>query len=99
MKTKAGKILFIIGIIFIIYAIFGRYLVLPGYLSSLEEGQHTVSSASQNVAAWKIVRYLLWAYAFKLGIYFMHFLGAETPQLAVGRSANPPLQIQDTMAQ
>lgn len=60
-----------IGLIFLINAIFGRYLVLPGYLSSLEAGRHSVESASQTVPLWKIIRYLLWAYSFKLGIFFL----------------------------
>ena len=69
---KRSWIIFLgIGIIFLINAIFGRYLVLPGYLSSLEAGRHSVETASQTVPLWKIIRYLLWAYSFKLGIFFV----------------------------
>jgi hypothetical protein len=46
-------------------------MVLPGYLSSLEAGQNTVETAAQVVPAWKIIRYLVWAYSFKLGIFFI----------------------------
>jgi len=44
---------------------------LPGYLSSLEEGRGTVEAASQIIPIWKIIRYLVWAYSFKLGIFFV----------------------------
>jgi hypothetical protein len=44
-------------------------------LASLDQGQSTVASVSQTVSGWKIGRYLLWAYSFKLGIYFL-ILGA-----------------------
>jgi hypothetical protein len=60
-----------IGIIFLLNAILGRYLVLPGYLSSLETGRSTVETAGQTIPIWKIIRYLVWAYSFKLGIFFV----------------------------
>jgi hypothetical protein len=60
-----------IGIIFLLNAILGRYLVLPGYLSSLEAGRSTVETAGQTIPIWKIIRYLVWAYSFKLGIFFV----------------------------
>ena len=75
MNKKLSTILITLGFLFLINAIFGRYLVLPGYLASLEQGQSTVESVSQTVSAWKIIRYLLWAYSFKLGITFV-ILGA-----------------------
>ena len=75
MKNKVSLIFIALGFLFLLNAIFGRYLVLPGYLASLEAGQSTVASVSQTVSGWKIGRYLLWAYSFKLGIYFL-VLGA-----------------------
>ena len=75
MNKKLSTALLILGFLFLLNAIFGRYIVLPGYLASLEQGQSTVASVSQTVSGWKIVRYLLWAYSFKLGIYFI-ILGA-----------------------
>ena len=75
MNKKLSIIFISLGFLFILNAIFGRYVVLPGYLAGLEQGQATVESVSQTVSAWKIVRYLLWAYSFKLGIYFI-ILGA-----------------------
>jgi hypothetical protein len=71
MKNKSSLILLALGFLLLLNAIFGRYLVLPGYLASLEQGQSTVASVSQTVSGWKIGRYLLWAYSFKLGIYFL----------------------------
>ena len=75
MNKKLSVISLILGFLFLLNAIFGRYLVLPGYLAGLEQGAGTLEGASQTVSAWKIIRYLLWAYSFKLGIYFV-ILGA-----------------------
>ena len=76
MKNKKASIILIcIGILFLLNAIFGRYLVLPGYLAGLEAGGNTLEGASEVASPWKIARYLLWAYSFKLGIYFI-ILGA-----------------------
>ncbi len=66
-----GKLLLGLGMLFILNAIFGRYLVLPGYLASLDAGQATMGQATEAVGAWKVIRYLLWAYSFKLGIYLL----------------------------
>ena len=75
MNKKLSNVLIGLGLIFLLNAIFGRYIVLPGYLAGLEAGGNTLEGASQVASAWKIVRYLLWAYSFKLGIYFI-ILGA-----------------------
>ena len=74
-NNKASIILIVIGLLFLLNAIFGRYIVLPGYLAGLEAGGGTLEGASEVASPWKIVRYLLWAYSFKLGIYFI-ILGA-----------------------
>jgi hypothetical protein len=71
LKKKMCVIWTGIGIIFLLNAILGRYLVLPGYLSSLEAGRSTVEAAGQAAPAWKIIRYLVWAYSFKLGMFFV----------------------------
>ena len=75
MNKKLSTILIGIGFLFLINAIFGRYLVLPGYLAGLESGGGTLEGAAQVASTWKVIRYLLWAYSFKLGIYFI-ILGA-----------------------
>lgn len=76
MKNKKASIILIgLGVLFLLNSIFGRYLVLPGYLASLEQGQTTLESASQAVSTWKVIRYLLWAYSFKLGLFAI-LLGA-----------------------
>lgn len=59
-----------IGVCLLLNALFGRYLVLPGYLTTLEQGRNTIGDVQQTVPLWKIFRYLLWAYSFKLGIFF-----------------------------
>jgi hypothetical protein len=71
LKKREWVILLAIGIVFLINAIFGRYLVLPGYLSSLESGAGNIETAAQSIPVWKIIRYLIWAYSFKLGIFFV----------------------------
>ena len=71
MNKKANILLIGLGVLFLLNAIFGRYLVLPGYLAGLESGGGTLEGASEVASPWKIVRYLLWAYSFKLGIYFI----------------------------
>jgi hypothetical protein len=75
MNRKLGIILIGLGFLCLLNAVFGRYVVLPGYMASLEQGQSAVSSVSQTVSAWKVIRYLLWAYSFKLGVYLI-VLGA-----------------------
>ncbi len=75
MNKKLSVIFLSLGLLFILIAIFGRYAVLPGYLAGLEQGKASLEHASQTVPAWIIVRYLLWAYSFKLGIYLI-ILGA-----------------------
>lgn len=71
MKKRAWAVWTGIGLIFLLNAILGRYVVLPGYLSSLEAGGSTLGAAAQAVPVWKIIRYLVWAYSFKLGIFFI----------------------------
>jgi hypothetical protein len=71
MKKRSWAIWIGIGILFLLNAILGRYVVLPGYLSSLEAGQGTIETAGQTVPLWKIIRYVLWAYSFKLGMFFV----------------------------
>ena len=71
LKNRGWLILLCIGIVFLLNAVFGRYLVLPGYLSSLESGAGSVETAAQTIPVWKIIRYLIWAYSFKLGIFFI----------------------------
>ena len=75
MNKKASTILLGLGILFLLNAIFGRYIVMPGYLAGLEAGGNTLEGASQIASPWKIIRYLLWGYSFKFGIYFI-ILGA-----------------------
>jgi hypothetical protein len=71
MKKQIGTILIIIACLFFCNAIFGRYIVLPGYIENLESGRAGTSLAGQSIEGWKIARYLLWAYSFKLGVFFL----------------------------
>jgi hypothetical protein len=72
MVKKRTWIIWIgLGIAFLLNAVFGRYLVLPGYLANLRVGQATFESAVRTVPVWKVIRYLVWAYSFKLGIFFI----------------------------
>lgn len=71
MRKKISIILIILGIAFLLWAIFGRYIVLPGYFESLAGGASHSGPIPEDVPAWKIARYLIWAFSFKLGIYFI----------------------------
>lgn len=73
-REKVSLVLIVAGGLFLLNAIFGRYLVIPGYIESLETGQG-MGDMAQEVGVWKVVRYLLWAYSFKLGVYLV-VLGA-----------------------
>ncbi len=85
MRNTARNLLLALGAAFVAYAIFGRYLVLPGYLESLERGSAPAGGLPADVSPWKIARYLLWAYAFKLGIYFIA-LGALSATAMKGKT-------------
>lgn len=69
MKRKAGIFFYVVGILFLAFAIFGRYLVLPGYFKSLDAGLMG-AGIPDNVPILLVLRYLLWAFSFKFGIYF-----------------------------
>ncbi len=71
MKKRIGIVLIAVAVLFFLNAILGRNIVLPGYLESLEAGRANLAVARQNVEGWKIARYLLWAYSFKLGLLFL----------------------------
>ena len=62
---------FLIGALFLVNAIFGRYIVLPGYMENQAAGNTDLTSTVQNVAGWYVARYLIWAYSFKIGIFFI----------------------------
>jgi hypothetical protein len=85
MNKKASIILIGIGLLFLLNAIFGRYLVLPGYLAGLEAGGGNLEGASQVASPWKVARYLLWAYSFKLGIYFIILGAVARTDMSSGR--------------
>jgi hypothetical protein len=84
-NKKASIILIGLGVLFLLNAIFGRYLVLPGYLAGLEAGGSTLEGASEVASPWKIARYLLWAYSFKLGIYFIILGAIARTNMSFGR--------------
>ncbi len=85
LNNKISTILISIGLLFLLNAILGRYIVLPGYLAGLEAGGRTLEGASQLASPWQIVRYLLWAYSFKLGIYFIILGTTFRTTMGVGR--------------
>jgi hypothetical protein len=71
MKKKLGTAFMVFGFAFLIWAIMGRYIVLPGFMESLESRAAQSGSIPEGVEAWKIARYLIWAFSFKLGIFFI----------------------------
>ncbi|GMO12744.1 MAG: hypothetical protein Ta2A_22890 [Treponemataceae bacterium] len=66
MKKRTGIIFIVLGILFLVNAIFGRAIVIPGYLETLTPGV-----AVPDIPMIRIIRYLVWAYSFKFGIYFL----------------------------
>jgi len=85
MNKRISTGLIIIGFLFLLNAILGRYIVLPGYLAGLEAGGGTLEGATQVASTWKIIRYLLWAYSFKFGIYFLILGAAYRTTMSSGR--------------
>ncbi|MBK9924742.1 MAG: hypothetical protein IPP66_05545 [Anaerolineales bacterium] len=71
MKKRIGTTLIIAACLFFCNAILGRYIVLPGYLENLETSRAGTALAGQSIEGWKIARYLLWAYSFKLGAFLL----------------------------
>jgi hypothetical protein len=82
MRNKRSVILLGFGILFLLYAIFGRYLVLHGYLAGLEAGGGTLEGASHIASPWEVARYLLWAYSFKIGICFIILGGISRTEMS-----------------
>lgn len=68
MRRTVSIVLIVLGIAFLLFAIIGRYVVIPGYLESLESGAAQGGSVPADVETWKVVRYIVWGYSFKLGI-------------------------------
>ncbi|MFC1533182.1 hypothetical protein ACFL7M_07450 [Thermodesulfobacteriota bacterium] len=74
MKKKRIAIIVIsIGALFILNAILGRYIVLPGFLSYLEAKD---TAAPLTPSVWGVVRYMIWAFSYKLGIFLL-IIGAS----------------------
>lgn len=71
MRRNSGIGFIILGIAFLIWAIIGRYVVLPGFMESLAGRSAQNGSIPEGVEMWKIARYLVWAFSFKLGIFFI----------------------------
>jgi hypothetical protein len=67
MKKNIWAVFCVLGWLFILNAVFGRYIVLPGYFESLNNAGNNIP---ENVPIYKIIRYLVWAFSFKLGVYF-----------------------------
>ena len=70
---KTGTILICLGALFTLNALVGRYLVLPGFLNYLEAKSQAVQLAP---TLWGVTRYMIWAFSFKLGVFFL-IIGAS----------------------
>lgn len=68
MRRVTSIVLIVVGIGFAIWAVGGRYVVLPGFLESLEAGTGSASTVPDDVETWRVLRFLLWAFSFKIGI-------------------------------
>lgn len=67
-RRIAAVSLIAVGAAFLLWAIFGRYLVLPGFLESLATGEGSTTAAPPGVEAWRVARFLIWAFSFKIGV-------------------------------
>lgn len=70
-RNRVRVALIAIGIAFLLFAILGRYIVMPGYLESLESGASQGGAVPAEVETWKVVRYIVWGYSFKFGIFLI----------------------------
>ncbi len=71
MRKKLSLLFIVTGLLFLFWAIFGRYVVLPGYIESFADNGGGSGTLPDDVEAWKIARYLVWAFSFKLGVYLI----------------------------
>jgi hypothetical protein len=69
MKKNIWGLFCVLGILFILNAIFGRYIVLPGYFELLNNG-YSGDNIPKNASVLGTIRYLVWGFSFKLGVYF-----------------------------
>ncbi|MBU2550199.1 MAG: hypothetical protein KKB20_17455 [Proteobacteria bacterium] len=65
MKKRVGWFLIVLGVLFVFNAVFGRYLVLPGFLA-YQEARVSAPMAPPDI--WKVVRYMVWAFSYKTGL-------------------------------
>lgn len=68
MRRAVSIVLIVLGVGFAAWAVFGRYLVLPGFLESLQTGTGSANTIPDDVETWRVLRFLLWAFSFKIGI-------------------------------
>jgi len=68
-KKKVNIWLIVIGILFLLYAVLGNYVALPGYIRFLERGGTSVSGKSFDLSVLiGATKTILWMYSFQLGV-------------------------------
>lgn len=75
-RSLAGFLFLVLGCSFLLYALLGNYIALPGYLRFLERGRVSASGNSFDmdvfIGAFKTV---LWLFSFQLGVIFLCMAG------------------------
>lgn len=66
MRRITSIALIVVGVGFAAWAVAGRYIVLPGFLETLEAGTGEPGAVPDDVETWRVLR--LWAFSFKIGI-------------------------------
>ncbi len=63
------KILMPLGLIFLVYALLGNYIALPGYIIFLERGNTSAAGNSYDAdVLWGAIKTIVWMFSFQLGI-------------------------------
>lgn len=68
-RERKVTLLYMAGILLLVYAILGNYVVLPGYIRFLERGGRSEAGNSFDVSVlFGAVKTVLWMYSFQLGV-------------------------------
>ena len=88
--VKSNRLLIVIGITFLAYAIAGNYVALPGYLRFLERGGTSEAGRDFDMAvAIGAAKTILWMLSFQIGVFCLAVAharrdGLATRPLAIG---------------
>ncbi len=68
-RERKVRLLYVAGILLLVYAVLGNYVALPGYIRFLERGGRSEAGNSFNVSVlFGAAKTVLWMYSFQLGV-------------------------------